>query len=104
MQEKNPFKTLGSRIADEWMKVERFLNQCKGNQPALDHSKNLLEVVPRHPKNVSKTTVMNRVAVAKINRQTVEEDIPSFVAVVQPRLDALDAMIYSLNMKDPTKC
>jgi Glycolipid transfer protein (GLTP) len=106
---KNPLDVVASHVTNEWMKIERFLKQCSGQQRN-SQSRNLL-VIPEvddddvvmvsedKPKRDSFA-----VTGPPTSKQTSEEEIPAFVAVVQPMLTELKALIIKLNMNDPSKC
>lgn len=97
----NPLEKLANHVANEWMKFERFLNQCKGMHANSNHSKNLVDVPPLNSVDLSNCNVIaNRSSFETL----AEEEIPSFIAVMQPVLDGLGKMIADLNMNDPSKC
>lgn len=98
----NPLDHFISNISREWIKLEKFLNQCTGHSTR-DRSKNAFttkipQVFPAKPLDAPPKRDIS------FSRKTVEEEIPSFGATFQPVLDGLDGLIDNLNMKDPSKC
>lgn len=106
----SPLDMLANHVSKEWIKLQKFLNQCKGHAIDQDQSKNALVKIPN--KKTSKETPSTLLLEQETEQprkvapmeKTSEEEIPSFVAVFQPMLDGLDSLLESLNMKDPSKC
>lgn len=94
----DPMEHFSNHVANEWMKLERFLSQCRGAHTDSDLSNNML-VIPS-------TSVVGLVDIAKRSATAtlVEKEISCFIAVVQPIIDGLDEIMDLLNMKDPTRC
>lgn len=105
-ESKSPLEVMAGRATDEWIKIERFLKQCSGQQRS-SQSRNLL-VIPEIDEVVAVAVEPRRDVFAvtrpPTSKQTSEEEIPAFVAVVQPMLTELKALIIKLNMNDPSKC
>jgi Glycolipid transfer protein (GLTP) len=99
----NAFSELGQHLAQEWMKLERFLNQCKG-EDRHDVSPRDILLAPSSKGTAGRNGLSSKIASLANIQRAAEEEIPSFLAVVQPILSGLDEMIDKLNMKDPTKC
>jgi hypothetical protein len=105
---KTPLMVMAGRVTEEWVKIERFFKQCSGQQPN-SRSRNLLMVPEEADVVVAVTVEPPRRDVFAVTRpptskQTSEEEIPAFVAVAQPMLTELEALIIKLNMNDPSKC
>lgn len=91
-------------MAKEWIKIERFLKQCRGIQRK-SQSRNLLVITEEREEQANDKPTSTFAAVhPSTSKQTSEEEIPAFVAVAQPLLTELNALVVKLNMKDPTKC
>lgn len=100
----NPFEEVIQHIANEWMKLERFVKQCSGQYVELDPSRNILDTTSLKFVE-SSTALAKKASVATFaSIQAAEEEIPSFIAAVEPVLRGLDEMIRELNMNDPSKC
>jgi hypothetical protein len=91
LQPENPVEQVWSHLRNEWMKFQRFVNQCGGGSlPESRPSRNILDTSLHALPNISKTT-------------TAKEEISAFLAASQPFLEGLDKLISELNMNDPTK-
>lgn len=101
MNPKNPLEQFSDHIANEWMKLESFMKQCNGAHADSDKSRNALAGPTSSIINLMDlTSIKQRSATAT----AAEEDISSFIAVIQPFLDGIDKMIDHFNMNDPSKC
>jgi hypothetical protein len=97
----NVFEQVAKYISKEWVKLERFLNQCNGLNAEPHPSQNVLCA-----SSSSCFTINDKVQSmsALVTARTTAEELPSYVAVVQPILQGLDSMLSDLNMKDPSRC
>jgi hypothetical protein len=101
---RSPLDVVVGHVTSEWLKIERFLKQCRGQQRN-SQSRNLLIAVPEEEGIVAEEPKSDfAVARPPTSKQTSEEEIPAFVAVAQPMLRELQALITKLNMNDPSKC
>jgi len=100
----HPFDHVVNHIAKEWMKLERFMSQCTGQDAGPDPSKNILDTRSMNLVASSATLAKKESAAAFASIQTAEQEIPAHVAVVEPIIQGLDKMIRDLNMNDPSKC
>lgn len=98
----SPLEQLADHVVSEWIKLERFMSQCNGAHADSNPSNNMIV----DPSSMSVVNLTNCKEIAKRSEKATlaEEEIPSFIAVMQPILDGIDTMIHQLNMKDPSKC
>lgn len=105
VESQNPLDVVAGHVTNEWIKIERFLKQCAGQQRN-SQSRNLLVI----PEEMEESAVLSEnktdfaVVQPPTSKQTSEEEIPAFVAVAQPMLTELKALVVKLNMNDPSKC
>ena len=93
---RNPLEQFANHIASEWMKFERFMSQCTGEHVDSNPLKNILDL--------PSLSIVDLTRCGATRSLSAGEEIPSFIAVMQPVLDGLNTMILELNMKDPSKC
>jgi hypothetical protein len=87
--EKNPFEQFGYHLVEEWDKIGVFLNQCCGAKMPHDPSRNAIFV--------NKAPIFTQLAKAS------QDDIPTYMNILQPFLLGLDGLIDEMNINDPTK-
>jgi Glycolipid transfer protein (GLTP) len=111
---RNPLELIGSHFLSEWIKFERFLNQCNGIHAESSASRNGLLVPAKNCsvidfKNVElfvsvSSTDKNPLSKESFSINMVEEEIVSFNGTIQPILSELDLLIDTLGINDPSKC
>jgi len=100
----NPFEEVVQHIANEWIKLERFMKQCSGQHAEPDPSRNVLDTTSLNFVESSSALAKKASEATFASIQTAEEEIPPFITVADPILRGLDKMIRELNMNDPSKC
>jgi hypothetical protein len=90
--EKNPLEQFGDHLLSELDKMGRFWDQCRGVN------------MTQHPsRNVFFVGSMNSTPISPQAAKTSQDDIPSYMKVLQPFLLGLDGLIDEMDIKDPTK-
>jgi Glycolipid transfer protein (GLTP) len=106
----NPFEIIGSHFLSEWIKVQRFLNQCNGIHAESSSSRNGLLVPGKNCSVIDLKDVglleapSDKTTKGVLFMEMVEEKISSFNGTIQPVLSELDLLIDQLGINDPTKC
>jgi hypothetical protein len=90
--EKNPLEQLGNHFVSEWDKIGRFWDQCRGTNMTHHPSRNAMFVG-----SMDKTPISTQAS------KTSQDDIPSYMNILQPFLLGLDGLIDEMDINDPTK-
>lgn len=107
---RNPFEIIGSHFLSEWIKFERFLNQCNGIHAESSASRNGLLVPAKNCSVIDFKTIellkvsSNKTSKEELPMEMVEEEISSFNGTLQPFLSELNVFIDHIGINDPTKC
>jgi hypothetical protein len=90
--DKNPLEQFGDHLLLELDKMGRFWDQCRGVN------------MTQHPsRNVFHVGSMNTAPMSTQAAKTSQDDIPSYMNILQPFLLGLDSLIDEMGIKDPTK-
>jgi hypothetical protein len=84
----NPLEQFGDHLLSELDKMGRFWDQCRGVNMTQHPSRNVFHVT---------TPISTQAA------KTSQNDIPSYMNILQPFLLGLDALIDEMGINDPTK-
>jgi hypothetical protein len=90
--EKNPLEQFGDHLLSELDKMGRFWDQCRGVNMTQHPSRNVFHVGSMHT-----TPISTEAAKAS------QDDIPSYMNILQPFLLGLDGLIEEMDINDPTK-
>lgn len=110
---RNPWEHVANHFVREWMKLERFMNQCHGQQNERNDDRNGLVVPPKDCSTLDLTnyTAENyefaRAGDDKIQNTGADRAVSyirAFCATFQPILCQLESLINHLNINDPSKC
>jgi hypothetical protein len=90
----NPFEQFGRHIALEWTKIQGFVDQCRGVNINRHQSRNAIDVGSFQTQKVPISRQASRAA---------EDDIPSYMNIMQPFIKGLDRVIEEMNINDPSR-
>lgn len=88
--ERNPLEQFGSHLLSELDKMSRFWDQCRGVNMTHHPSRNVLSMNETHSFSTQAA-------------KTSQDDIPSYMNMLQPFLLGLDRLIAEMGINDPTK-
>ena len=110
--QQNPWEHIANHFLREWMKLERFISQCHGQQNESNEYRNGL-ILPQKDystldlSNSSVFDTQNAVNHDDMQCSTTARtvsDICEYSATLQPILSQWHALINQLNINDPSKC
>lgn len=92
--EQHPLEQFGNHVASEWGRFQGFIDQCRGVNMNRHESRNAMAVG---------SSLSAKKAISRQASQAAQDDIPSYMNIVQPLIAGLDGLIEELNINDPTK-
>jgi hypothetical protein len=114
-RQQNPWQHVTNHFVREWMKLERFMSQCNGQNNEYNNNRNGLIVPPKDCSTLDLTNYTdanNELVMVQDDDDEIQiagagraaSDIRVFCATFQPILYQLESLINHLNINDPSKC
>ena len=112
-RQRNPWEHMTNHLVCEWMKLERFMNQCNGQRNEYNDNRNGLIVPPKdcstldltsYPAVANEPSAVHNDEIQCTGADRAVSDIRTFCATFQPVLYQLESLLHQLNINDPSKC